>query len=166
MFDANNDIGIHLLEVDDAEPLAGEIFKRSFNQSIPNFPKHFVLLATNEHSQSITLGYVHFTQFQNFYLCGGMCVNTRALRHLPKHIRKQLSELGGVAYHMLSNSINSLNDCDVIFGHVGHKGAYKIDLAVGFIETDYKHLLAYWKTELSEEEKNKVIRTARAFEPF
>jgi len=166
MFDANNDISIHLLEVGDAEPLAGPLFMRSFNQRIPNFPKHFVLLATNEQCQSITLGYVHFTKFQNFYLCGGMCVNTRALRHIPKYLRAEMNELGGVAYHMLSKSINSINDCDVIFGHVGHKGAYKIDLAVGFEETGFPHLLAYWKTELTDEEQNQVIRTARAFEPF
>lgn len=95
-----------------------------------------------------------------------MCVNTRAMRLLPKDLRVKLSELGGVAYHMLSKSINSLNDCDVIFGHVGHKGAYKIDIAVGFKETDVPYLLAFWKTELSKEQQNEVIRTARAFEPF
>lgn len=166
MFDVNDEIAIQLVEVDDAELLAGELFQRSFNQRIPNFPRHFVLLASNKNMQTITLGYVHCTKFQNFYLSGGMCVNTRSLRQLPKQTRTQLNELGGVAYHMLSKTVNALDDCDVIFGHVGHKGAYKIDLAVGFVETGFPHLIAYWKKELSDQKQEQIIRTARAFEPF
>ncbi len=166
MFNANDIVKINLLEVDDAEPLAGKIFKHSFNDHIPDFPKHFVLVASNQKSQSITLGYVHFTQQQNIYLGGGMCINTPALRHLPKQLRTQLSEQGGVAFYMLSAAVKKLNDCDAVFGYVGHKGAYKIDLAVGFEQTIHQHLIVYWKSALDPVQQQQIIQTAHEFGPF
>lgn len=166
MFDANDTVQINLLEVDDAAPLAGEIFKRSFNDQIPDFPKHFVLVATNQSGQALTLGYVHFTQHHNMYLGGGMCVNTRALRHLSKALRKQLNAHGGVAFYMLSEAVKKLNDCAAVFGYVGHKGAYKIDLAVGFEQTEHPHLIVYWKKTLSQSEQQETIQAAHQFGPF
>ncbi len=166
MHSNSENIKIHLLEVADAEPLAGDLFFRSFNDVIPNFPKHFVLLATDDKGQSLTLGYVHFTKHENMYLGGGMCVNTRALRHLPKSLRAQLNKHGGVAFTMLSESVKLLHDCDAVFGYVGHKGAYKIDLAVGFQQTAHQHLIVYWKQALNSDQQQKIIQTAFDFGPF
>lgn len=166
MFKKPDHIKIKLIEVENAEPLAGELFKRSFNDTIPNFPKHFVLLADNNLGQTLTLSYVHFTQHQNMYLGGGMCVNTRALRHIPKHLRDELNQHGGVAFYMLSESVKLLNDCDAVFGYVGHKGAYKIDLAVGFEQTEHKHLIVYWKKPLNSTERENTIQQAYEFGPF
>ncbi len=157
---------IKLLEVDDAEPLAGELFQRSFKAQIPDFPKHFVLQADNQHGQNLTLGYVHFTQYHNIYLGGGMCVNSRALRQIPQQLRAQLNACGGVAFYMLSEAVKTLQDCDAVFGYVGHKGAYHIDLAVGFEQTSYKHLIVYWKSVLSQAEQQKIIQTAHEVGPF
>ena len=166
MIDTSDTVQISLLEVDDAESLAGQLFKRSFNDKIPNFPKHFVLLANIENRQTLTLGYVHFTQHHNIYLGGGMCVNSQALRQLPKQLRAQLNEQGGVAFYMLSEAVNKLEDCDAVFGYVGHKGAYKIDLAVGFEQTSHKHLIVYWKNKLTPTQQQKTIQTAYQFGPF
>ncbi len=166
MINTSDTVQINLLEVDDAEPLAGQLFKQSFNDQIPSFPKHFVLLADNELGQTLTLGYVHFTQHHNVYLGGGMCVNSHALRHIPKPLRAQLNEHGGVAFYMLSEAVKKLEDCDAVFGYVGHKGAYKIDLAVGFEQTSYQHLIVYWKSVLSQTEQQQIIQTAYEFGPF
>ena len=92
MFENSENIRINLIEVEDATELAGALFKQSFNDIIPNFPKHFVLLVTNEKQQKVTLGYVHFTKHLNMYLGGGMCVATQALRQLPKSLRVQLNQ--------------------------------------------------------------------------
>jgi len=166
MFNSSNVVQIHLLEVDDAQPLAGDLFKRSFNDQIPDFPKHFVLVANNEKDTILTLGYVHFTQHLNMYLGGGMCVNSRALRHLPKKTRAQLNEQGGVAFYMLSKAVKKLKDCEAVFGYVGHKGAYKIDLAVGFEQTKHQHLIVYWKTALDQQQQQQTIQSAYEFGPF
>ncbi|MGJ8662497.1 MAG: hypothetical protein ACSHWU_02555 [Marinicella sp.] len=166
MFINSESVRINLFEVADAAPLAGALFKRSFNDNIPDFPKHFVLVASDDQGVSLTLGYVHFTKEQNIYLGGGMCVNTRAMRHLPKCLRNKLSQQGGVAYTMLSESVKSLTDCDAVFGYVGHKGAYKIDLAVGFEQTQHQHLIVYWQQELNQAKQQEIIKTAFDFGPF
>lgn len=166
MFKTSENIRIDLIEVADAEPLAGALFERSFNDTVPDFPKHLVLLASDDSGRALTLGYVHFTLHHNMYLGGGMCVNTHALRHLPKTLRNQLTQQGGVAYTMLSMSVGVLNDCDAIFGYVGHPGAYKIDLAVGFEQTQHQHLIVYWKSDLNHEQQQAIIQTAYEFGPF
>ncbi|GJM05809.1 MAG: hypothetical protein DHS20C09_18050 [marine bacterium B5-7] len=166
MFNNSDNVRINLLEVEDAAPLAGALFTRSFNDTIPDFPKHFVLVARADEGQSLTLGYVHFTQHHNLYLGGGMCVNTRVLRHLPKQHRRQLNQQGGVAFTMLSEAVKSLTDCAAVFGYVGHKGAYKIDLAVGFEQTQHPHLIVYWQQQLSLNKQQEMIQTAYDFGPF
>lgn len=166
MFNQSENIRIKLLEVEDAEPWAGDLFQKSFGAPLPDFPKHFVLLAGEEANQSLVLGYVHFTKHQNMYLGGGMCVNSAALRKLPKTLRAQLNQQGGVAFTMLSEAVNQLNDCAAVFGYVGHKGAYKIDLAVGFEQTQFTHLIVYWKQPLSPSEQTQVINEANKVGPF
>ncbi len=162
----SDSVEIKLLEVDDAEPLAGDLFNRSFNQPIPDFPTHFVLVATDDQGQVLTLGYVHFTHHKSMYLGGGMCVNSRAIRLLSQKQREHLNEKGGVAFYMLSESVKKLRNCDAVFGYVGHKGAYKIDLAVGFEQTEHQHLIVYWKTGLNETQRQSIIQTAYEFGPF
>ena len=82
----SNSSQLKLIEVSDAAPFASELFQQAFGDAIPNFPKHFVLLLC-EQSLTLTLGYVHFTKKDNIYLGGGMCVNSRVLRQVPKNIR-------------------------------------------------------------------------------
>ncbi len=166
MIELSENIRINLLEVADAEPLAGDLFQKSFKAVIPDFPKHFVLTANFKAGKQLTLGYVHFTKHQNMYLGGGMCVNTQALRKLPKPLRNQLNQQGGVAYTMLSEAVKQLDDCDAVFGYVGHKGAYKIDLAVGFEQTKYQHLIVYWKKPLNAELQHKTTEEANKVGPF
>ncbi len=145
---------------------ASILFRQSFDSPIPDYPKHFVL-TLNDSGSELLLGYVHFTKDSNIYLGGGMCVNTRALKRLPHHIRRLLSAKGGIAYYMLLESVKSLNDCDAIFGYVGHPGAYRIDLTVGFKQTEYPHLIVYWcNKQLSELQQKKLIEKANDVGPF
>ena len=166
MFNIPEVLKISLLEVDNAEPLAGDLFKRSFKHKIPNFPRHFVLLVNNDKDQVLTLGYVHFIQHQNMYMGGGMCVDNQALRQLPKSLRLELNDQGGVAFYMLSEAVKKLKDCDAVFGYVGHKAAYKIDLAVGFEQTQHQHLIVYWNNKLDQKQQQNAIQTAHEFGPF
>jgi hypothetical protein len=166
MFNSSENIRINLIEVAEASALAGNLFKKSFNAPIPDFPKHFILMASSDIGKNLTLGYVHFTKHLDMYLGGGMCVNTHALRLLPKPMRSQLTQQGGVAFTMLSESVKILTDCAAVFGYVGHKGAYKIDLAVGFEQTQHQHLIVYWKKQLPEPQQQAIIQQAFEFGPF
>ncbi len=166
MFKDSEDIRIDLIEVDNAEPMAGALFKKSFNAQIPDFPKHFVLLATDGSETSLTLGYGHVTKHQNIYLGGGMCVNSQALRHLPRSIRRKLSQQGGAAFTLVDKIVKTLDDCDAVFAYVGHKAAYKIDLAVGFKQTQHEHLIVYWKKNLNKKIQAEIIELAHQQGPF
>lgn len=166
MLNNSEHIRIKLIEVDDAAHLAGDLFKKSFNDVIPNFPKHFVLIAEQKNKSTLTLGYVHFTEHKNIYLGGGMCVNTASLKIMPKHLREHLNQQGGVAYTMLNAAVEKLTGCDAVFGYVGHQGAYKIDLAVGFEQTQHQHLIVYWKNQLNKQQQDAIIQKAYEFGPF
>ena len=166
MFEPSENVRIELAEVENAEPLAGTLFQRSFQATIPDFPKHFILLAIDHNGTKLTLGYVHHTRHENIYLGGGMCVDAGALRKIPKTARALLSKAGGAAFYMLSESVKRLNDADAVFGYVGHKGAYKIDLAVGFEPTQYPHLIVFWNKELPPEKQQEIIEKAHQVGPF
>ncbi len=154
------------LEVSDADALAGDLFRRSFNADIPDFPKHFVFLATVEPGISLTLGYVHYTRKERIYLCGGMCVNTRVLRHLSQAQRAAIKQQGGVAMIMATDSLQQLSGHEAVFAHVGHTGSYRICMAKNFIDTQYEHLIVNWQEPVSDDRKQELIEQANQYVPF
>jgi len=166
VFSNHSQVKLSTIEVSDPIPFAADLFKRSFGAELPDFPKHLILVATDQNGLQLVLGYVHFTKIDRIYLGGGMCVNPRTLRQLPKTTRQQLATAGGAAYRLLSTSVDQLTDCDAVFGYVGHPGAYKIDLAVGFEPTQYPHLIVYWKKALGTDQKQALIQQAHQAGPF
>ncbi|MDT8409965.1 MAG: hypothetical protein RQ741_10235 [Wenzhouxiangellaceae bacterium] len=154
------------IEVADPVPLAGALFEQCFGSPMPDFPRHFILQARLAESAPLSLGYVHFTKVDNFYLGGGMCIDTRAFRKLPRSARTQLARRGGAAFSMLSAAVARLDDCDAVFGYVGNRLAYRIDLAAGFEQTRYKHLIVYWKTPLDAAERVRIVEAANRCGPF
>jgi len=154
------------VEVSDARALAGDLFKRSFNADIPEFPKHFVFLASVAPGISLTLGYLHYTRKDSIYLCGGMCVNSRALRHVSKDQRADIKQQGGVAMMMATASLQQLTGHEAVFAHVGHTGSYRICMAKNFIDTQYDHLIVHWKEPVSSQRKQELIEQANQYVPF
>lgn len=157
---------IDVVEVEDAREPAGALFEKAFDAPIPEQPRHFLLRAHTGDAAPVTLGYVHFTRVDDFYLGGGMCVDSRAIRRLPATLRKALAEQGGAAFSMLSRAVDELTDCDAVFGHVGHRLAYRIDLAVGFEPTRYPHLIVYWKRALDAAAQERTVEAANRQGPF
>ena len=154
------------IEVMDAAALAGDLFKRSFNAEIPDFPTHFVFLATFEPGISLTLGYLHYTRKDSLFLCGGMCVNTRALRYLSKAQRSEIKQQGGVAMMMATDSLQQLSGHEAVFAHVGHTGSYRICMAKNFIDTQYDYLIVNWQEPVSKKRKQELIEQANQYAPF
>jgi len=154
------------LEVSNADALAGDLFHRSFHTDIPDFPKHFVFLATIAPGISLTLGYLHYTRKQSIYLCGGMCVNTRVLRYLSKTQRQDIKQQGGVAMIMATSSLQQLTGHEAVFAHVGHTGSYRICMAKNFIDTQYDHLIVNWQEPVIDERKQELIEQANQYVPF
>lgn len=154
-----------IVEVDDAEPMAGELFRRSFNDVPPNVPHHYVArvsLAGEQH----TIGYVHMRPLEDMFLCGGMCMDDRFFRRLPSERRAALKAMGGVAEQLLRHAFADLAHAKAIFGYVGDKRAERVDLRAGFQHTGFKHLIVYWPSTLPESEKSALVQRVANAGPF
>lgn len=158
-----------VLEVDDAEPLVGDLFRRRFHTPyFPDEPRHFVALATLPDGSALSLGYVHYTMWQGCALCGGLVIDDRHYRRLPTALRRTLQAAGGVAELLLRRSFDRLPaDTPAIWGHVGDRQSEKVCLRVGFERTDDQYLLAVWRdTSLDDTSKRAWVERVSAITPF
>lgn len=158
-----------ILELDDPEPIVGELFRRRFNiDSFPDEPRHFVAFAILEDDALLSLGYVHYTEWQGCALCGGLVVDDRHYRRLPLHLRQSIKASGGIAELLLRRTFEKLPDTTVaIWGYVGDSQSEKVCLRVGFEKTDKQYLLAVWRSaDLTPEEKDSWIERAYEITPF
>ena len=158
-----------VVEVDNAEPLVGALFRRRFQtEHFPDEPRHFVAFATLPDATLLSLGYVHYTMWQGCALCGGLVIDERHYRRLPTAIRRTLQAAGGVAELLLRHSFDRLPaDTPAIWGHVGDRQSEKVCLRVGFERTDVQYLLAVWrKPHLDEASKRAWVERVSAITPF
>jgi hypothetical protein len=150
-----------VVEVDDVETHAGDLFRRSFRAEPPATPHHYVARAAID-GQMRTIGYVHYERLDDMYLCGGMCMDERAFRRLSAEQRAALRAAGGVAEQMLRCTFAKLAHAKAIFGYVGDRRAERVDLRVGFRHTGLPHLIVHWPAPLpASERRARVARVAR-----
>lgn len=157
---------LNIVEVGDSFFFAAELFERCFKQSIPDFPRHYVAFYRENSLKFQAVGYVHYTQVDDLYLCGGLCIDERAYRRISSHHRLTIKAAGGVAEQLLRYTLQDLSGAKGIFGYVGDTRSEKIGLRVGFIHTGLKHLLVHWPKTLVEDKKAELIRKIAAFGPF
>lgn len=154
-------------ELDDARAAAGELFRRSFGHDIPDYPRHFVLFHSPPGApQRHAVAYVHQMAYREVYLTGGMCVDERVYRRFPRWLFSQVREEGGLATIVTRDSMGMLGESPAAFGHVGEPRARAADLRTGFVDTGLPHLMVYWRKELPEAEKRRLIALAEAHGPF
>ena len=158
--------GLRIFEVADAEPLAGDLFRRLFHFSPPDYPRHFVAAYEPRDGDPLTLGYIHFTPHKTVYLCGGMAFDERLYRRLPAADRQALRALGGVAHLMHERTRPALADAEAIFGYVGDLKAERVDLRSGFVHTGHKHLIVVWMRDLPPDRLQELVEEIRALGPF
>ena len=151
---------LEIVEIDDAESFAGDLFKRLFNASIPDFPRHYI--ATYLADTTMVAGYVHFTKAAEIYLCGGLCIDARLYRQMPATLRTRVGSDGGIAEVMLRECFSDLNDRDAIFGYCGDLKSMKVCLRAGFLPTQHPFLIVHWKKTLTVDRKNQLIAKAHA----
>lgn len=148
-------------EVDDAQAVAGELFKRSFGHDIPTYRRHFVLVYSPPPGEPDTtpkvVAYVHQRPLDDVYLGGGMCVDAIAYRRMPRWLFDQVKDEGGLATIVTRDSLAMLGDSPAAFGHVGEPRARQADLRTGYVDTGVEHLMVFWRKPLGEEEKRKII---------
>ena len=156
-------------EVSDAEPIVGDLFRRRFfTDSFPDTPCHYIAFIRYRDGTLCPVGYVHYTLTGQVALCGGLVIDNRQFRKLPKQFRQALHESGGIAEALLRESFQRLPESiSTIWGHVGDLQSEKVCLRVGFERTREKYLLVVWrKSDLPGEERERLIDHVAAMTPF
>lgn len=159
---------LSVIEVDDATALAGALFMRKFGSVIPASPRHFVLLfaADAPARRGATVAYIHHQRVGEIYLTGGLCVEERAYRSLPKWLFARVREEGGLATILTRESVAMLGDGAAVFGHVGEMRSRQASLRAGFADTDDDHLMVYWREPASDADKQRLVAMAASHGPF
>jgi len=156
-------------EVSEGEPIVGDLFRRRFHtDTFPDTPCHYIAFVRHRGGLLRPVGYVHYTLLGDIALCGGLVIDNRQFRLLPKITREYLHKLGGVAELLLRQSFELLpRNISTIWGHVGDLQSEKVCLRVGFERTREKHLLVVWRNDtISAKEQERLIDQVSALTPF
>ena len=157
-------------EVNDARVVAGALFSKHFGHHAPEYPRHFVLVysppAGAEDTQPRVVAYAHQAPHQGIHLGGGMVADAGAYRKMPKWLFEQVKSEGGLATIVSRGSIAALGDSPASFGYVGEPRARAADLRTGYVDTGIEHLMVFWRKDLPEAEKARLIALADSFGPF
>lgn len=162
---------LRVWEVNDAHVVAGGLFRTSFaGQSVPDHPRHFVLVYSPQPSEPDNrprvVAYMHHTPHEGIHLSGGMCVDAGAYRQMPKWLFAQVRAEGGLATIVARESIALLGDSPAAFGHVGEPRARAADLRAGFVDTGRPNLMVVWRRPLPEPERARLVDLVEALGPF
>jgi hypothetical protein len=157
---------LRLQEVTEGSAEAAALFQKSFGHPLPDMPRHFLLLYQSTDAAPVLAAYIHHLQFENVYLCGGMCVDAGVYRQMPKQLYQQIKNEGGLATIIARESFSRLGDSVAVFGHVGEPRARQADLRAGFVDTDRPHLMVVWRKSLPPDEQKILIDKVEALGPF
>ncbi|MGD9583714.1 MAG: hypothetical protein AB7V26_08665 [Lysobacterales bacterium] len=151
----------------DALPAAVRtLFEHRYRSAAPDFPHHVVASVAGSGAGQ-PLCYVHFSDFGEVLLGGGACVDQRRLRRVAPELRNALRAAGGAYRATLDWAVRHFAPrYPAIFGYCGDPLAERIDLAAGFVKTDFPHLLVHWTRPLDAAEQSRLIGIAHAFGPF
>jgi hypothetical protein len=157
---------VRVEEVGSAEFYAGDLFRRRFGGDPPDYPKHFVAFYRAGRTNYFPVGYIHYTSFEDSFLCGGMVIDDRLYRRIPAAHRKLIKDAGGIAEKMLRDTFAHLAHAPAIWGHVGNRQAEEVDRRVGFVRTHDPHVMVVWNRDLPEAERNARLARVIALGPF
>jgi len=142
---------LRIEEVANAEFYVGDLFRRRFRGDPPDYPKHFVAFYKPDRSMLQAVGYVHYTSFEDSWLCGGLVIDDRLYRRMPAAHRNLIREAGGIAEKLLRDTFAL---------------AEKVDLRAGFRHTTDRYVMVCWNKTLPDDEKQQRLARVVALGPF
>jgi hypothetical protein len=162
------DLGtLSIVEVSDAEPLAGPLFFKVFRTGIPRFPRHFVILRHKAEANACdVLGYVHYTKREGAYLAGGLVVNAMEFRRLDPETAELVRQQGGLAEWLMRTTCNWLPDAKAIFAYIGDTKSRTVNLRVGFRPTEHKYVHVLPKEPCDIVELKALVDEVATIGPF
>lgn len=157
---------LQVVEARECGRLMGATFRRKFGGEPPDRPKHFIALYSMDGVTWLPMGYVHFWQRESAFMGGGLVIEDRAFRRMPKPHRALIKTNGGIAELLLGTALTMLPDNDVVWGYVGDTRAERVDINVGFEHTHIERIIAYWNKSFSAEEKIQLAEEIAQVGPF
>lgn len=157
---------VRVEETSEAAFYAGDLFRRRFGGEPPDYPKHYVAFYRQASGAFLSIGYIHYTAFEDTYLCGGMVIDDRMYRKIPGQHRKLIRDAGGIAEIMLRETFARLAEAPAIWGYVGDKQAEEVDARVGFVHTGHPRIMVVWNRPLPDDEKAARLARVAALGPF
>ncbi len=156
-----------ITEIDDANLLVGELFKRKFGDPPPDVGHHLVALYRQADGALRVAGYSHMRAFGDVFLSGGSCSNGDTMRAMDPAHRDAIVAHGGVWYLILKYAFAKYHDdCDAFFGHCGDRRALEVAHAAGFIDCEQKPLIVLWHKELHPLVRKALTAKVEALGPF
>jgi hypothetical protein len=156
-----------ITEIDDAELIAGALFRRKFGTPPPDFGRHLVALCQGDDGNLRLAGYSHMRPFGDVYLSGGSCSDGDAMRAMAPAHRDAIVAAGGVWYLILKYAFAKYaDDCDAFFGHCGDARALEVALAAGFVKTDQPPVIVHWHKSMHENFRRALVAKVVALGPF
>lgn len=156
-----------ITEIDHADVLVGELFRRKFHAPPPDVGHHLVALYRHADGALRVAGYSHMRAFGDVYLSGGSCSDGDTIRTMPDAHREAIQSAGGVWYLILKYAFaRYAGDCDAFFGHCGDRRALEVAHAAGFVDAGPKYVIAHWHKPLHENVRRALVAKVEALGPF
>ncbi|MCR9107090.1 MAG: hypothetical protein NXI15_17500 [Gammaproteobacteria bacterium] len=158
---------IDVLEVQDGEFFAADLFQRKYGVAPPEYGRHIVALYRDSAAAMHTLSYLHFWQQDRIGLIGGGCTDGAIMRAMPNDRAGAINAAGGMLRQTLLYAFTRFHTgIDAFFGHAGDERAREVDLAAGFKQTHDKHLLIRPVRALADEQEQALIEQALSLGSF
>jgi hypothetical protein len=171
---------LNVFQSTDAAHYASSLFNESFNLAFPP-PTAFRILDTEirpeDWHQFIAtyrwldgseecVGFCNWIKYKDVYLGGGLAVKKNFYRRLSKENFAECSHLGGVAQIVMETAAQQLTDCAAWFAYVGDAKSMRVVARVGYVPTEYPHLLVIWRRALSELEQRRWLEEVHRIGAF
>ena len=156
-----------IIEVDNATPLAGALFRKTFGHAIPEFPRHFVALHHAAEAPPRVVAYIHCTAWEDHgCLCGGLCVDRGAYAGADLEEAETWKRAGGIGEIVLRDTLARLVDRPAIVAYCGSARQWQHSLNVGFVPAGPPHLQVIWNHPVAPAEQQRLIQRVVALGPF
>jgi hypothetical protein len=154
-----------IVEVEDAEFLAGDLFRRVFGSDPPTYPRHFVCLHRADDGVMRTAGYVHFSAFESMHLVGGLVSEKSLYRIIPAAHRTELPH-ESIAEFLMGEGVARLIGSNGVFAIIGDARSVEVNRNVGYVPTHVPKLYALWKRDFPDDVKRAAAERVMRIAPF
>jgi hypothetical protein len=141
---------IQVVKVDDATFFIADLFQRTFGDPPPLTPAHYVAFCKLDSSTFEAVGYYHVTFCGEYALVGGLCVD--------EHYRNK-----GIGEKLERIVFEDGGETKAFFAYVGSPTRAR---RVGFVDTNYEHLMVRWMKAVSAVEQERILAEVAALGPF